>query len=452
MLAGRYLGVEGFGKFTFALILVTTISLISDFGLMEFAKRSVARDPGSAETYFGNIFTWKIVLSAIAIIISIVAIRILKSEPDIRMAVYILGFAAMLKSLKIVPLTFFQALERFDLSALCQWTHNLGILICGAIALYLGAGLIAFALVFTIFKLFDTAVTYVIAHKKTVCVSLKCEIPFIKKLQVAALPFGIIAIIVEVYVYADTIMLGILKNDTEVGLFTAAFKIYEGLTILPLILYQAFSPHLSRLFKQDMSEHFKLGKRVIKFSVMISIPVTVCGIALSNKIIPLLYGEQFHKASIGLMIMLLGFMFTCLNYAVHAILISIDQQKILAPLMFIGLMINVGINLILIPRYGYLGAASTTVIATMMVFILGYVYLGKVYGWCSLLRILVKPLLAVLTISGFYMISNIKIQILHLIVIVPSYAMLLVLYKAFYEDELSIVKRFIIPYNRNFLL
>ena len=180
---------------------------------------------------------------------------------------------------------------------------------------------------------------------------------------------------------------------------------------------------------------------------MISVLVTVCGIALSKDLILLLYGEKFHNASNGLIILLLGFIFMFLNHVLHAILISIDHQKILAPLVFIGLTTNVGLNLVFIPRYGFLGAASATVIGSMAAFTLGYLYLGKVYGWCSLGNTLCKPLLAAVIISGIYLIFHINMRFMHLIFVVPTYAFLLVAFKAFYPDELNMVKRFFISEN-----
>ena len=113
LVAGRFLGAEEFGKLTFSLALVSSIGMISDLGTLEIVKRSVSRKPYKAQYYFGNILTWKTILSVISIILTYILINILKSERDIRLVVYILSIAILIKTLKTIPLTFFQALERF---------------------------------------------------------------------------------------------------------------------------------------------------------------------------------------------------------------------------------------------------------------------------------------------------------------------------------------------------
>jgi O-antigen/teichoic acid export membrane protein len=92
--AGRFLGAGEFGKFTFALALVTTVSLLSDFGVTTLVQRTVARNPEQAEPHFGNLTTLKIILSLLAILISTGAVCIIRPERDVRFIVFVLALAS----------------------------------------------------------------------------------------------------------------------------------------------------------------------------------------------------------------------------------------------------------------------------------------------------------------------------------------------------------------------
>ncbi len=101
VIAGRYLGSVDYGIFTFALAFVFMFEIFTDFGLRGLSQRVVARDKRLSTKYFGNILVWKLVLSAIIFVILILSINVLKSSPKTRLAVYIIGFATILKSFKV---------------------------------------------------------------------------------------------------------------------------------------------------------------------------------------------------------------------------------------------------------------------------------------------------------------------------------------------------------------
>jgi PST family polysaccharide transporter len=433
--------VEEFGKFTFALALAAGLSLISDFGLSEITKRSVAREPGSAEIYFGNVLSWKILLSLAAILLSVGTILVLKRETDIRLAVLILAVAAMLKSLKYVPLIFFQALERFDLFALFQITHNLGLLVFGAMALNSGAGLIGFVLVFAAYRLVDCLVTYAVAGTKVLRIMPKFDTGFIRRLQVEALPVGASSFLIGLYWFVGTILLSMMRTDIEVGWYNAALKIFEGLSIFPLMLRQAVSPQMARLFKSDPAEHMVLTRRVLKITVMAAGLIAVCGVVLSEELIHLLFGGEFVGAVLPLQVLFAGYVFLFLNIMVKMIFISIDRQNVLAVLGLFGLTALIGLNVLLIPAYGHVGAALALTLGETTMLAAGYVYLRKTNLNASLLTMSAKPALAGGLLAAFLLGFGVKVQVVHLLFIVPVYATLLLLFRAFDDEELDTIRR-----------
>jgi len=394
IIAGRYLGTIDYGIFTFALAFTFIFEIFTDFGLRGLSQRSVARDKGLSTKYFGNILVWKLLLSAIIFVALVLSINVLKSSPKTRFAVYILGFATILKSFKWTCRSFFRAFERFDLDSLTMCIERLAFLVVGGVVLRRGGGLILFASVFVIVRVFDLILTFVILNWKVVKIVPQFNIDFLKNLQIEALPFGLFSIIIILYSYVDTVMLSFLCTDADVGWYNAAYKIYEGLTVFPSIICGVIYPRLSRLFISNKKAHSILSLRASKYLFIISFPILICGIILSGNIINILFGKEFQNSIIALQILLLGIIFVFQIWLFQAILNSIDKQKIVMYVGLAGLVINIILNSILIPKYSFKGAATTTVLSEFIVFTFYYFYLYKSYYKLPLLKLSLKPFFA----------------------------------------------------------
>ncbi len=441
ILAARILGVEEYGKFTFAMALVAIFSLLADFGVTELSKRSVARKPSLARKYLGNILVWKLILSIIVLLGIVFTINFLSDETDVRLLVYLLGIAAVAKTFKTTALAFCQAFERFDVHAILHISHNAILFLCSAIALNIGIDVIGLGIIFVVIKLSDLILTYWIIDKKIVEIRLEFNSRFLKVLQVTAVPFAMYAIVQEMYWYVDTVMLSIMENHEEVGLYNAAYRLFDGLVIIPMILSQAISPQMYRLFPTDRRQYMVLVRRAIKFVMIVSIIVISFGIFFSHDAILLFFGTEFDDATLALQILLSGFLFVFLNIIIMTILISINEQKLLLLLGATGLFSNVALNLILIPRYGFIGASLATVCSELLVLVAGYYLLTTKAVRFPLIAPALRPLLALFIIGGIGVTLGIELQPIHLFPIIPLYMMLLLALRTFDDEELGAIRR-----------
>lgn len=439
--AGRFLGVGEFGKFTFALALVTTVSLLSDFGVTTLVKRTVARHPEQADHHFGNLTTLKFILSSLAILISIGAVFLIRPERDVRFIVCVLSVAAALKSLKMVPVTFFQALERFDLYAFSYVFHNFGFFLFGTIALWYGAGLVTFVCLFTTFKVLDTAISYILAQRVIGKTSPRFDFNFMKQLQIDALPLGMYVLINEIYSYADTILLSVMRSDVEVGWYNGAYKIFEGLSVFPLILSQAMSPQLSRLYKTEVKAHQALAAKTIKFGVIAAVLVLLSGITVGKDLILFLFGPAYMESIPVFDILLFTFFFVFLNMIFQMILITIDRQRVMPWMGIAGFGTILFACFLLIPIYGHLGAAIAFLASEFVLFIVGIFFLYRFCFQSWFLWSATKPILSGILIFGSLSIFHVEKQFAHVFLIIPSYLLLLFLFHAFDEEELGFLRR-----------
>ena len=428
-----------YGIFTFALAFVFIFGIFIDLGVSDLSQREIARDKKLATSYLGNLLLWKLVLSIVVFLVLVPTINLLKSSSEIRLVVYLLGFATILKSFKITCRTFFRAFERFDLDFLTAYVERCTLLAAGIIVLIMGGGLISFALVFVIVRVFDLALTFGILNWKIVKIIPRFNFSFLKKLQIEALPFALFSMIMVLYAYADTVMLSFMRTNAEVGWYNAGYKIYEGLIILPWIICAVLYPRLSRLFVSHKDTHLLLSSRAVKYMFIISFPILICGIMLSKNIINILFGEEFQSSVVALQILLGGIIFVFQIQLFQTILNSIDKQKVVMYVGLTGLIVNIFLNLLLIPGYGFKGAAATTVISELMVFSIYCFYLYRSSFKISIWKSSLKPLFASLIVGGLVWKFNSLPLILLLFFGLGLYLFLLFCFKVFDSQEVNLV-------------
>jgi len=419
------------------------IEVFTDFGLSELSQRSVTRDKDLALKYLGNLLVWKSLVSVIVFIVLFLTINLLKSSPETRFTVYLLGFANILKSFKLTCRTFFRAFERFDLDCLTMYIERCALLAVGIIVLILGGGLISLALVFVVVRVFDLALTFGIVNWKVVKIVPKFNFVFLKKLQIEALPFGLFFVIITLYSYVDTVMLSFMRTDAEVGWYNAAYKIYEGLAVFPFIICAVLYPRLSQLFVLNKKAHSLLSSRGAKYMFITSLPILICGIILSKDIINILFGEGFQNSVVALQILLVGVVFVFQIPLFQIILNSVDKQKVVMYVGLVGLIANIFLNLLLIPRYGFKGAAATTVVSELIIFIVYYFYLCRSYLKTSIWKLSLKPLFASLIVGALVWKFNALPLFLLAFPILGLYLFLLFCFKVFDHEERDLVYRLI---------
>lgn len=439
ILAGRYLGDINYGIFTFSLAFVFIVEIFADFGLSELSQRSVARDKNLAGKYFGNLLVWKLITSTVVFAVLVLIINLLKSSSEIRFTVYLLGLAYILRSFKSTCRALFRAFERFGLDCLTMYIERSSLLAIGVVVLILGGGLVGFALVFVVVRAFDLVLTFGILSWKIVKIVPKFDFTFLKKLQIEALPFGLFAVIITLYSYTDTVMLSFMRTDAEVGWYNAAYKIYEGLTVFPIIICVVLYPRLSQLFVLNKKAHSLLSSKAVKYMFIISFPIIICGIMLSKNIINILFGREFQNSVVALQILLLGVAFIFQIRLFQIILNSIDKQKVVMYVGLAGLIVNVFLNLLLIPRYGFKGAAATTVASELMVFVIYCFYLYRSYFKISIWKLSLKPFFASLLIGVLIWKFNTLPLVLLLFLVLSLYLLLLFCLKVFDSEERDLV-------------
>lgn len=180
----------------------------------------------------------------------------------------------------------------------------------------------------------------------------------------------------SIYSNIDITMLGFFSTDYHIGIYSASVKIYTMLKGILTAITVVMSPRLTFYRSHNMKSEFNhLISKVFKIMVTLLSPVVVGVIIVSREVVIVLCGNSFMESSTSLRILAIAIFFAMLASVVNgSILIPCKLEKKVLYTTVIAASVNLLMNFIAIPIFQQNGAAATTVVAEMVVLIVGWHY------------------------------------------------------------------------------
>ena len=360
--AARMLGsVDELGKFSFALLLGGVFETLMDFGLHQVTIRAVARDRSRASFLLHHTLAIKLLWASGALVALVITANILRPQWDVRVACYLIGGSLVFRSYMLTIRGVLQGLERFGWDAVVVLADRILLLVFGVAALWMGTGLRGLSIAFVLARGAALGLALVVTQMRLGGVGFAYDSEVWRELHRTALPLGFFLVVLNLYSYVDGVMLGYLRTDAETGLYAAAYRIYEGFTYAALALSTVLTPRLSALFTSDRGEHRRLAIGGTSGSAAFGAAVAVVAFVIATPLLVFLFGPDYAAATAAFRILVVGLPIVFAIWILHAIAISVDRERLLLQTGLIGLAVNVGLNLYVIPHYGPVGAAGATV-------------------------------------------------------------------------------------------
>jgi len=420
--------------------------VFSDFGLSASVNQKVARCRGSSDNSIAQLVGSSLFLKTILVvpvfIIMASLVHLFGRANDTKWTVYLLGLSVLVNSFTVFFAGVFRGLERMEYEAVASVLERPLIFLIGVWLLMNGYGIISLAILFLVTRLLTLVLSAVVYFGKGQKISLNRDFVFWKQLIVGAVPFGVFLVLGTIYFQIDTIMLALFQDNRAVGLFESVIRLAIVLMIIPEAFTEALFPVLSRSFHlgQDLTT---LYRKSLKLMAIIGFPITVGLLTLADTFIHLLYGAEYLPAVPALRLIALMVSLRFLAYVPGIFLASINKQTLRLTVVGICALFNIVLNLLTIPRWGFVGAAFNTLLTNIVLLCL-YVFFvwrsGYAFGrpqWGTFLRILACAAL----LYGFIL----AFQGLSLLVLVPTsaavYLVFLLLLGVIEHDERAIVKK-----------
>ena len=191
--------------------------------------------------------------------------------------------------------------------------------------------------------------------------------------------FFAISCAATIYTNLDTVMLGFIKTDSDVGCYNAAVRIKSILVSIVTSLGVVLLPRASYYLEHNMiSEFYKITKKAINFVFIIAVPLMVYFILFAKEGIFLLSGSAYIGAVKPMQIIMPTLVFIGLtNIMGIQMLVPMGKEKIVLYSEIAGALVDLVINIVLIPRWASAGAAIGTLVAEIIVWIVQYCALRK---------------------------------------------------------------------------
>src|SRR4029077_19415948 len=221
----------------------------------------------------------------------------------------------------------------------------------------------------------------------------------------AGIPLAITYVLTTVYFKLDVPILQHSRSYAEVGWYTFAYRPFEALLFIPATMRTVMFPVLSIYYRSAPNRVLASAEKFFKGLAVIGWPITVGLFLLAPQYIDLIT-THFPQSGAALRILALAVVFMFVDNTFAAVLNAIDRQKLFAYVALSGLVINFVLNIILIPRFGYLGASWATVATEVGLVTTGWLALRAVLGPLRVVRVTWKPLLAGVVMGGFVVLVN----------------------------------------------
>ena len=370
----RNLGAEGFGIYAFVIATIMLAAIPAMVGVPDLIVRETAKYQAHGNwTYIAGLWRWGnkvVIIRSIAILLggSLIGFILIKSNDDLKsraisIAILIVPMAALIgtKSACIRGLRHTvigqlpESLIRPTISLILIILYPISIAkysVIEAITLYVFSVFIAF--------LFCIGILAKIKPEEIARVSLP-EYDS-TRWRKAVLPLALISGMHVINGYVDIIILGLYREDNEVGIYRATVQLSLLVSFGLQAINQVLHPHFSRLY--SLNEHIKLQKLVrlssrIIFSI--SLPPVILLVLYGKDILRLVFGDPFYVGGLTLSILSIAQLINAAMGSVGALLNMTGHERYTLKGVVLAAIVNVILNFILIPIYGMLGAALASV-------------------------------------------------------------------------------------------
>lgn len=386
--ATRILHTSGMGRATYVASIVSYFQLIAAFGVNNYAITEGAKirdDKQKLNKFASEMFFINLVSTGIAYISFAVFLFMPKFEGY--------QFLLIIGSTSILFTTLgmewlYELLEEYRYITV----RSIAFQIISLVALFIvvrDGGDVAWYVALTAISTAGSGILNFFHSRKYVHLfGEKMEFTSLKKhMKPMVYMFGV-SIASVIYLNSDITMLGLMRNDEEVGIYSAATKMNQVLCTLIKSLSTVIMARLAYYIEMKQKENFdRLLRRAFSFMLMLIVPCMVGMWMLAPEIIMLIAGKEFMDAVMPEKIMILNLFFSPINgFIAYQIFMPYKKEKIIFWATCGGAVTNLLINFIPIPKYTYNGAAVATVIAEGIVMLISLILGRKLINIWKLLR------------------------------------------------------------------
>lgn len=382
----NYLSRSTYGEYTTIYDYTALFAIIADFGLFTIAVREMAHENSKemTEKIVGNILSIRMVLAVLALGMGILIAIIIPAYHGSHIPCGVV----------IVSIAIFLTLIASTMASVLQFYLKMG---WTAIALSIGKVITVAYIVATIFYFYPTdpekgfphlQIAWIVGSLVTIlviyiassaCVKIKPQFDFVfwKNVLIKALPYGLALVLGTIYFRMGTIVLSLYKMKEQIGYYGVPLRFLEILQIVPHYFMGSVLPILTISLRSNSDRAVRIVRYCLNAVAALALPIFIGGYLLSWPITAAVSSPDFlsHRSAAGalvfgsdfaLKILLVAMCFTYMHVVLSYAMVAMGRQIELLWINAVAVVINVTLNLLLAPKFGFVGA-SISVVSTELV-------------------------------------------------------------------------------------
>ena len=380
LIAARVLGREDFGALAYAQSLAILVMTPVSFGLDQLAQREVSRQKDLASHYLFNHLLWAMLLALVLLGLTAAGLTAFEDDGRLRLVILLTAATWGLRIVTISAQIYFRPFDRYGRESSIALSGQTVYLVLCLATLWLAPGLIPFVIAIFVARVIWITIALVSVGRR-IGFSCRLDPRLVLRLQRLALPIGVVIALNAAYTQIDVLILRSQLDLEAVGVYGAALKIYLALFMLPAIVNSVLLPRLSASsVSGDERRHRRMSWAGGGLLFAISLPMVGLGVLLAPWIMETLFGPEYAGGArvLQLLFVAAGISFQVI-YA-RTLFVVLDRQRVMAWIIFLGLVVRAGLVWGLTRIWGIEGAAIAVLVSESAVLSLCWGYIASRRG------------------------------------------------------------------------
>jgi O-antigen/teichoic acid export membrane protein len=362
----RYLRPAGLGTFQDVVNEAGLVTVLIDVGFNTLFQREAARRPAMLSHYLSRLATGRIAFAVLAFGV-FSAVLAWRGQLEFLLPAFLLMVLTSYSNLLRGALYAVQRLRFEAVAIVLESLILIGLVAYGAAT---GRGVSYFLYAYAISYGFSCAYFAVVLTVRRVARIRPAVDPiFIVNWLMKSLPFAATFAITTIYFKIDVPILAVLRGHYEAGIYVAAYKPFEALLFIPVSMLNVVFPVLSVYHRGSPDQLVQGVNRFYKALFALGCPIGVGTFMLAG---PLRFIYAYPESAAALRILALGIPLMFVSNAFIGALNAIDRQLTFTWAALVSMVVNVTLNLALIPPFGYYGASWATVLTEVAIVAMGW--------------------------------------------------------------------------------
>lgn len=450
LLIARIFGPNELGKYSTALAVLYIFEGVACLGFPYIITREVAQNKRLAGNYFINACFIGISFSVFIVMAMVLVGYFLIEDVETTRAINILSIGLIPYSVCVSCHSVCSAFEKQEYNAYSLFIGTVFKVCFGSYVVIEGYGLVGLMTVFLGSNFFILLValytTFKVLRNQNITIGT-LNFLFCKDLMLKTWLFALIYFLLSIRLNVDIVVLNRIMGIQDVGIYSAAFKIYYILTHVIVSYMMAIQPLIFRLFRESKEKFKFLCIESVRILYLIIFPSIAGMLVIGENVLRIVYGDSFVTGTNALQCLVCSLLFLGVNQIFANALIASNRQSVNLRANIIAMITSVFTNILLVQYLGIIGAALASVLSALASMLYQWYFVRKHLFCVPFLNFAVKPLLASLIM--WILISFINKFNLILTIFFGAIIYLISLYflKAISPNDLSLLRSLIRRWN-----